>query len=176
MKNKNTVSIAFAALFTALISVFSQIYLPTPTMPITLQTFAVALCGFMLSVKWSTACVLTYIVIGAFGLPVFSAFKGGAQILIGPTGGFIWGFIILGLACSLAVMAQRSALKIILCAAGLLLCHLAGIIQYSILTSTNIFICFVITSLPFILKDIVSLLGASLLSKYLKKRIKGLKF
>lgn len=168
-------NIAFSSMLVAVICIFSQISFVTPSIPFTLQTLAVALCGFMLSVKWSTACILTYIIIGAFGLPVFSAFRGGAQVLIGPTGGFIWGFIILIGVCSFATAVQKNTLKFIFCGIGLLFCHLLGVIQYSLLTSTNLLVSFLTASLPFILKDIVSVFAAFLLSDFIKKRIKGLK-
>lgn len=176
MTSKNTINIAFTAFFTALICILSQISFVTPSVPVTLQTFGVALCGFTLSVKWAGACIVTYIALGTLGLPVFSAFQGGMQITLGPTGGFLFGFIILTIACSLAVKIKKQLLCIIISTTGLLLCHITGVLQYSIVTGNNLLFSWLTVSLPFLLKDIISVIGAFFLSKYVIKRIKGFKF
>lgn len=175
MKNKKITNIVFSALFTAIICILSQIAFATPTIPLTLQTFGIALCGYMLSVKWSLCCTMTYILLGALGLPVFSNFRGGAHIILGPTGGFIIGFILLTFACALTNNAHKRVSKIIISSVGLLLCHILGVIQYSILTGNNLFYSILTVSLPFIFKDIISLFTAFFAAKYLEKRIKGFK-
>lgn len=87
------------ALFLALmiLSAYIQITLPTPFMPmhITMQLFTAILCGFCLSGKYAFLCMLTYILIGLFGFPVFAS-GGGLQYIMKPTFGFVLGF----LACS----------------------------------------------------------------------------
>ena len=94
---KRILNITFAALFTAITAALSQAAIPTPFgVPLTLQTFAVALCGYVLGIKWGLASIITYILLGVFGVPVFSGFKGGAQVLFGATGGFIFGFLFFG--------------------------------------------------------------------------------
>ena len=80
------------SLFSALIAVCSLITIPT-TVPFTLQTLAVFLAGSILGLKRGTASVLVYILLGAVGLPVFSQFKSGFSAIIGPTGGYLIGFI-----------------------------------------------------------------------------------
>lgn len=174
MTNKKVTNLAFAALFTAIISILSQISFLTPTVPVTLQIFGVSLCGFTMPIKWSFPSVLTYIAVGTLGLPVFSNFTGGFQITFGPTGGFIWGFIVLAAACSLAQKRKKNMVKIIIAFTGLLICHLIGIIQYSLLTGTTLWISLFTASLPFLIKDIVCLAAAFFVSKFIKKRIKGL--
>ena len=86
---KRTLNLTLAALFTAVTAVLSQTAIPTPfDVPLTLQTFAVALCGYTLGIKWGLASILTYILLGTAGVPVFSGFRGGVQVLFGATGGF----------------------------------------------------------------------------------------
>ena len=69
-----------------------KILLPFSPVPITGQTFAVLMIGTLLGSWRGSLCVLTYIVQGVAGLPVF-ALGGGFAILIGPTGGYLVGFI-----------------------------------------------------------------------------------
>ena len=113
MKIQNKIkNIAFAALFTGILAVISQVYIPF-SLPLTFQIFAVALCGYTLGAKWGTASMLVYIILGAIGLPVFSGFKGGFGVLFEITGGFIIGFIPLVFFCGLATKTNKKILKII---------------------------------------------------------------
>ncbi|MBO5321474.1 MAG: biotin transporter BioY [Clostridia bacterium] len=172
MKNRN-VSLTFTALFTALICVTAQISFATPTVPITLQVLGICLCAYTLSLKQSLAAVITYLLMGAVGLPVFSNFRGSVQILLGPTGGFLFGFILLALFCSLARNCKPHLSKIALSGIGLLLCHIFGVLQYSIVTGNGIFISFVSSSLPFILKDALLVLISYFMSNLILKRVKN---
>ena len=69
-----------------------SILLPFSPVPITGQTFAVLMIGALLGAKRGSLAVLAYIIEGSAGLPVF-AFGGGFMILLGPTGGYLVGFI-----------------------------------------------------------------------------------
>ena len=101
MKTK-TYNLVSCGVMTALIAVLSQISIPLPSgVPITLQTFVIALAGFFLGSGFSAVSVAAFIVLGAVGLPVFSGFKGGLSVLTGLTGGFIFGFILLAVFCGL---------------------------------------------------------------------------
>lgn len=82
---------AFSA---AIIAVLAQITIPIPLVPITGQTLAIGLIVTILGTRYGTISVLLYVLLGAVGLPVFTNFSGGLGILVGPTGGYIVGFII----------------------------------------------------------------------------------
>lgn len=83
----------------AIIAALAQVTIPLPLIPITGQTLAVGLVVTILGLKFGTYSVLLYVLLGAIGLPVFQGFSGGAIHLVGPTGGYIVGFI----ACSLVM-------------------------------------------------------------------------
>ena len=169
-------SVTFTALFTAVICILSQISFATPPVPLTFQVLAIALCGFTLSAKQSLSAVVTYLLLGSFGLPVFSNFKGGVQVILGPTGGFLIGFVILAVFCGISKKTAKPISKIFLCGLGLLLCHLAGVLQFSLVTSNSFVASFVSASLPFILKDVILIILAFFLSKFIANRLKGIKF
>lgn len=175
MKTKKTFNITVSALFTAVIVLLAQISIMTPSVPITLQILGIALCGYTLSLKSALGCVVTYIALGALGLPVFSSFRGGVQIILGPTGGFIIGFIFLTVCCGLSQISKSNILKIAFGIGGILLCHLTGVVQYSVVSGNGIAESFVTVSLPFILKDVILLVVAFYLSNIVKKRLKALK-
>lgn len=169
-KNSKISNLVFASLFSAIISVISQIYIMTPFgIPITLQIFAVSLCGFFLGAKWGIASVLTYISAGILGLPVFSGFRGGIQHILSPTGGFITGFIFLVFLCGIA--RKNKFISVISGIWGVLTCHLIGIIQFAFTTNTGFIPSFITASLPFLIKDIISVVVAFGLSVTLNKYI-----
>ena len=118
---------ALTAIGVALIAVCSWISVPL-TIPVTLQTFAVCLVSALLGLKmglWSVAC---YILLGAAGVPVFSGFRGGAGVLLGVTGGYIFGFLFTAFAVGFSVKHfSRSMPALILSmAVGILLCYAFG--------------------------------------------------
>lgn len=90
----NIRSMVFMAIFAALICVAAPYAIPMPGLvPISLGTFAIYLTGAMLGGKRGAVAVCVYILLGAAGLPVFTGFAGGFAKLLGPTGGYIVGYI-----------------------------------------------------------------------------------
>ena len=90
------------SLFCAIICILSQISIPTPFgVPVTLQILAISLCGYILGYKNALKTVAVYILLGMLGLPVFANFKGGIPALLGPTGGFVAGFVFVAFFCGL---------------------------------------------------------------------------
>lgn len=81
------------ALFAAIIGILAQVTIPLPLVPITGQTLAIGLAATILGARYGTVSVLLYILLGAVGIPVFAGFSAGFSVLVGPTGGFIVGFI-----------------------------------------------------------------------------------
>ncbi len=84
------------ALLTALMCVSAYISIPVPFLPapITALTFMGCLTAFLLSPKQTFIVMVTYVLLGAIGLPVYANGKAGFGILFGPTGGYIWSWII----------------------------------------------------------------------------------
>jgi biotin transport system substrate-specific component len=82
-----------AAFGAAIIAVLAQVTIPLPLIPITGQTLAVGLVVTILGTRLGTLSVLVYILLGTAGIPVFSGMSGGYGIVIGPTGGYIVGFL-----------------------------------------------------------------------------------
>ncbi len=89
---KNYAIVAFCA---AIISVLAQLTIPIPIIPLTMQTLAVGLVATIVPWRQSVAAVSVYVVIGAIGVPVYANFTGGFGILFGPTGGFLFSFILM---------------------------------------------------------------------------------
>lgn len=119
------------ALMAVLMSVCSWITIPF-LVPFTMQTFAVFCSLLLLGGKKGTAAIGLYLCMGLAGLPVFSGFRGGIGHLIGPTGGYLLGFILSGVLYMLSepLVRKRKSLRWIPLAAGLLVCYLAGTLWF----------------------------------------------
>ena len=92
-RKMKTIDLAYMALGAVIIAVCSWISIPT-VVPFTLQTFAVFSVLGLLGGKRGTISVLIYILLGAVGVPVFAGFSGGFGVILGPTGGYIVGFLL----------------------------------------------------------------------------------
>jgi biotin transport system substrate-specific component len=81
------------ALGTALLTLSAKINLPLPYVPMTLQTLVVLVVGAAYGSRLGAATVMVYLAEGAIGLPVFAGPVGGLAPLLGPTAGYLFGFV-----------------------------------------------------------------------------------
>ena len=178
-----TKDLVLCALFSALIciSTFFSIPLPITTTPITLQVFAVCICGALLGAKRGTISVVIYVLIGFIGLPVFSGMKGGPSVIIGPTGGFIFGFIIAAfiigiLSKKIVLDTDSNRIKTLKYFAsmfiGLIIMYVLGVIQFIFVTSASVEKAFALMVFPFIGLDVIKIIIASFIAASLNKSIK----
>lgn len=160
------------AVFAAVITLCAWISIPVPGgVVVTLQTFAVSLCGYFLGTVAGSAALAVYILLGAAGVPVFSSFNGGMGVLAGPTGGFLYGFFALVLLCGISSRLHTAVGRTLLGCVGLLVCHLCGVLHFAAVTGSELWAAALAASVPYIIKDVLSIALAQWLSTALKKRI-----
>jgi biotin transport system substrate-specific component len=82
------------ALGTALLTLSAKINLPLPYVPMTLQTLVVLMIGAAYGWRLGSATMIAYLAEGAIGLPVFAGPVGGLASLVGPTAGYLYGFVL----------------------------------------------------------------------------------
>ena len=138
----------------------------------TLQTFALFLTLLLLGGRLTFWVCAAYLLLGAAGLPVFSGFRGGIGMLLGPTGGYLWGF--LASAVMYTLCGKRNWLGIFL---GLLGCYLCGTLWFwQIYLDTDVPMALgavvIKCVLPYLIPDGIKLTLAWLLSKRLQRFIK----
>lgn len=169
---------ARVALGAALIAVCAWITVPAP-IPFTMQTFGVFLTLLLLEGAEGPLAVTVYLLLGLMGVPVFSAFRGGLGVLLGPGGGYLVGFWCMALVYRL--MTRRSDVKPVRRVAalvmGLLLCYVLGTAWYVVLAMTAdgavaIGAALVQCVVPFVLPDALKLAAACGAATRLKKRIR----
>lgn len=171
-KRMSTRKIVYAGMFAAILAIITQISIPTFSgVPITLQTFAVALTGVILGWKLGVSSIGVYILVGAAGAPVFANMRGGFQVLTAHTGGFIWGFLFLALLCGIGAIMKNKALGILLGFFGLVICHVLGTLQFSLVMSMDLWKSVTLVSIPYLIKDIVSVVLAYVVGWEIKKRL-----
>ena len=156
------------ALFAALMAVCAWLSIPTPDIAFTMQTFGVFLALGVLGGKWGTVSILIYLALGAVGMPVFSGFRGGAGVLLGVTGGYIWGFLATGLVYWLLERLNRT----LALAGGLAACYLCGCLWFSLYAGGGIGLILLRCVVPYLIPDGIKLWLAYTLSKRLQKVIK----
>jgi biotin transport system substrate-specific component len=116
-------NIAMVLIGTLLITAAAKINVPTWPIPVTLQSFAVAALAGAFGARIGTATVVAYLLEGAFGIPVFAT-GGGLAYLMGPSGGFLLGFVPMAYIIGRAADAGASG-RVMLLALGMLVADAA---------------------------------------------------
>ena len=108
--------VVFIGLATALIAVSAWITIPFGPIPFTLQTMMLVFIMLLLPQRQSVPAVFLYLALGALGVPVFSGMRGGIGILMGATGGFLYGFALGALAAAAILTfwkeSERTSVKL----------------------------------------------------------------
>ena len=125
------VDLCYMGICAALIAICSWISIPA-AVPFTLQTFAIFCVLGMLGGKRGTVAIVVYILLGAVGIPVFTGFNAGLGALLGTTGGYILGFIFIGLIYWLAerLFGPKRTVRIAAMLLGLLVCYAFGTLWF----------------------------------------------
>ncbi len=174
----NTLDIVYIALFAVLIAVCSWISIPLQV-PFTLQTFAVFLTCGLLGGKRGTLSVIVYLLLAAVGVPVLAGFKGGLGSLLGPTGGYLLGFVFIGLIMwALEKPAKTSVPVLVLSMVlGLAVCYAFGTAWFMVVYAKNSGPVGLSTALgwcviPFLIPDAAKIALATVLTKALRRYVK----
>lgn len=156
-----TRELVLGGMFAALLAAISQISLPMPTgMPITIQVFGVTLIGVVLGWRLGLLSTVTYILIGAVGLPVFANFRGGLGALVGLTGGYIWSWPVMAAHCGIRPRTGNprlnTLLTILFSLLGLAFAEIIGCLQWAALSGDmSVGAVFAYAMVAFIPKDAV---------------------
>lgn len=148
----------FASLFAALTAAGAYIEVPLPfsPVPITLQVFFVLLAGSLLKSKWGSLSMLVYALLGIAGLPVFSGGGSGLGVVLGPTGGYITGFILAAyLIGRLSEAAEKKGKPGVLAyalymGAGVLVIYTCGVAQLIFVAELGLKTAFLLGAVPFL--------------------------
>jgi len=164
--------LARVAVFAALIVVLGTVMVPVPGgVPLTGQTLGVMLAGLVLGARRAPLAVLVVIVLAAVGLPVLSGGRGGLGVLVGPTAGYLAGWLagaaVIGLIAHSARFAWwRAAIAVLI--GGIAVVYLFGVPVQALVTGVPIGPT-VLSSLVFLPGDLVKGVVAVLLAVALRR-------
>lgn len=177
-----TTYMVLCGLFAALMAICALIVIPlgfTP-IPVSLGTLGVFLTGGLLGKKYGTISMTVYVLLGAAGIPIFAGFRGGLGVLVGPTGGYILGYIaavfIIGLLIEKLIpkaeakrsRAQELAVYAAAMIIGLAVCYALGTLWFMVSTHTGVWAALVSCVFPFLPGDALKIAAGALLTQRLR--------
>lgn len=173
--------LVWTALMAALTAAGAMVMLPVGPAPMTVQTLFVALAGLVLGPMRGAGAMLLYVLAGGMGLPVFSGGKAGFAHLLGPTGGYLAGFV--GMACIAGlgglrgrealdgrVGLLRTARALCCCLAGLAVAYLAGAVRLMQVLDLDASRAVAVGVLPFLPGDVAKVVLAVAAWRFLAAR------
>lgn len=174
--------ICVAAVLCALTCILAPLSINIGPVPITLGVFCIFLTGAILPWHLAVMSTLVYILIGAVGVPVFSSFQGGFQVLAGMTGGFIAAYPIMALIIALITGAFKKKGNVphiiaMVCSmlAALVVCYALGTVWFVVVAGSTVEAALAACVIPFIWVDLLKLVAATALSFALSKALKKAK-
>ncbi|MCF3943464.1 biotin transporter BioY [Oceanobacillus alkalisoli] len=188
MSRIKPIDLTFGAMFVCLMTIGANItvwfpFLAIPiggtSVPVSLQTFFATLAGFMLGKRLGAFAIITYILVGTSGVPIFAGLQGGPFALISPTGGFIISFVFIAYAAGWISekFHKESMVGYSLGAfAGLILNYVIGVSYMYLAMNTwlNLEISYLIAwtgMIPFLIKDTALSFVAAFFMVQLVKRV-----
>ncbi|WP_164914432.1 biotin transporter BioY [Aminipila luticellarii] len=174
MHYTKTTNMILCAVFAAITGVSAGLMLPLPftPVPITLSTLAVMLTGALLGGWYGSASMIVYLLLGIFGAPVFSGYTGGFDKLIGPTGGYLAGYILTAFITGIIIekMNKKNNLyiNVLAMALGLSACYVLGTLWYMFSTGTPLWTALISCVFPFLIGDALKIAVAAVLASKLR--------
>lgn len=169
-----TYELTITALCAAITAVLAWVIIPLPFSPVPVsgQTVGVMLAGVLLPPRLAAASQILYVLLGLIGLPVFSGGNSGIGTLLGPTGGYIWAFII-GAYCiskglSRINVKNKPAYYGVLCFGGIVVIYVFGMLQLMLMANLSIGQAFLAGVLPFLPGDFAKVAIVGLVTQRIK--------
>ena len=168
--------LVYIALMAVLIAACAWVTIPVGPVPFTLQTFGVFCTLALLGGRDGTLSVLVYLAIGAIGAPVFSGFAGGIGKIVGPTGGYMLGFIAAGLIYWAAerLFGRTAPVRIASMIVGNVACYAFGTAWFMVVAPSKPGLASALSLcvLPYVIPDLCKIVCACLFARALRNRIR----
>ena len=155
-----------SALMAAVLCVISPVAVPLGAVPLSFATFGVYLSAIILKPADAVLSVVVYVLIGAFGLPVFSGANGGFGVIAGPTGGYIVGYIL----CVWIVSVLKNKINVpAALLAGTVVLYFFGTAWFMFITECRFFQSVAVCVLPFLLGDVMKIIAATVADSKIRR-------
>jgi biotin transport system substrate-specific component len=163
LRRYRALSIAHAGAFTAFLAAGSWISIPFVPVPFTLQTLFLFLAAGIMG-RYAVVPVSLYLLMGAMNLPVFHSGTAGIGVFLGPTGGYLVGFIPAALLAGIGYERRPRIARYAGMAAGLSALYACGVAWLSFSTGLSLELALLLGVVPFIPGDILKAAAASLVT------------
>lgn len=165
-------TLSMTAVMAAVTCVLAPLSIPIGPVPISLTNLAIYFSLYLLGWKWGTVSYVVYMLLGAVGLPVFSGFTGGMWKLLGPTGGYIVGFIPMAVIAGLIIDKFRNrGIQLLGMAVATAVCYAFGTAWYCFEAGVQVAPALATCVFPFIPFDLAKIVIAMLAGPVLYGRL-----
>lgn len=175
MRTSNVRLLALIGVMTAVTCILGPLSIPLPIspVPISLTNLAVYLAIYALGMLRGTASYLVYLLIGFVGVPVFSAFTSGPAKLLGPTGGYLIGFIFMALIGGFFIdhWPKKWYLHLIGMVLGTLVCYLFGTLWLAYQADMTFYQALAAGVLPFIPGDLAKMVISMIAGPQIRRAV-----
>lgn len=171
MHTANLQHMVHASLLAAMTAVGAYIIIPVGPVPIVLQNLFVLLSGLLLGSRWGFLSMAIYFMLGAIGIPVFAGGKGGIGHILGPTGGYIFGFAVCAFLTGFISERNRGKSRLsdaLAVFAGSLTIYACGVPWLKVVTGFSWLKALSVGMLPFLPGDIIKAAAAVVLARTIR--------
>lgn len=172
-KKSNIYQMAIIGVMAAVICVLGPLSIPIGVVPISFTNLAIYFALYTLGMKKGTVSYIVYMLVGFVGIPVFSGFTGGPSKLLGPTGGYLIGFIFMAVITGFFIdtFFDKWYLCFIGMVLGTIVCCTFGTIWLSYQTHISASAAIAMGVIPFIPGDLAKMLIAILIGPQIRRRL-----
>lgn len=168
----STRTLTLTAVLTAMLCILGPVTLPLGAVPLSLTTGLLMLMALLLGTRRALLCCMAYLLLGLTGLPVFSGFRGGAGAFLGPTGGFLLGYIPLTVCCGIVCeITSRRLLQALAFLLGTALLYLTGTAWYVHQAGVDFSAALPVCVLPFLPGDALKITAVLTCGSAIKSRL-----
>ena len=165
--------ICLIALMSAVMCVIAPLYIQIGEVPVSAATLVIYLTVYLLGTKMGTISCIIYLLLGFAVLPVFSGYTAGAAKLLGPTGGYLTGYIFMALICG--IFMEKSSYKTVWCITGMIagtaVLYIFGTAWFMILTKCELGYAAAVRVAPFFIGYLAKIILSELAGREIRKRL-----
>lgn len=163
------------ALMAAFMCLLGPLSIPVEPVPVSLMTLIIYLSMYILGMKLGTISCIIYLLLGFVGVPVFAGYTAGAAKLLGPTGGYLVGYVFLTLTGGWIM--EKFSYKRIWCMAGTIIgtvvLYAFGTVWFMILMKCGLSYALSACVVLFLPGDLAKIVLAELIGQEIRKRLRA---
>ncbi len=164
---------ALVALMAAILCMVGPLTIPVGPVPVSIFPIALYFVAYVLGMWRAVGSCLVYICIGLIGLPVFAGYSAGPAVLLGPTGGYVVGYLLLTLCSGFYIEKfTKKRWHLLGMLLGLLLCYLIGTIWLKVSADLTVQQAVLTGIAPFLIFDLIKIAVALLIGPTFRRHLK----